>query len=149
MVPSETTFASGRIRSDSDIWSALKACQASDVVERAGGLDATIEPRGRIFLWVNVSYLRFTRALLADRPLLILDEATASVDRSTERKIADSRRSFCEAVPPLLSPTVSARLRNVTEFLVVHRGELVEEGQHSELMAKQGKYAALVTANGS
>lgn len=153
VVPQEVMLFSGTVRdnlcfgqnqSDARIWEALEACQARDVIEKLGGLDAAVQPRGQNFSMGERQLLAFARALLADRPLLILDEATASVDRATERKLQQATQQLLQGRTALI---IAHRLSTVTQcdrILVLHRGELVEEGSHEDLLRENGRYAALV-----
>ena len=153
VVPQEVMLFSGTVRdnlcfgqhqSDARIWEALEACQARDVIEKLGGLDAAVQPRGQNFSMGERQLLAFARALLADRPLLILDEATASVDRATERKLQRATQQLLQGRTALI---IAHRLSTVTQcdrILVLHRGELGEEGSHEDLLRENGRYAALV-----
>lgn len=126
--------------SDEEITAALKLVAADEIVERMGGLDATVGEGGGNLSSGEKQLLSFARALLADPKILILDEATASVDTVTEKKIQDAiaavirgRTSF--VIAHRLSTIVRADL-----ILAVSDGQIVERGTHRELMKKRGYY---------
>ena len=88
--------------------------------------------------------LTIARAMLLDPPMLILDEATSSVDIRTEQYI---QRSFREMMKGRTSFVIAHRLstiRNADLILVMDKGDIVEIGTHEELMAKGGLYSSLV-----
>jgi ATP-binding cassette subfamily B protein len=126
--------------SDEEIWKALRLVSAETIVERMGGLDAEVGEGGGTLSSGEKQLLSFARALLADPKILVLDEATASVDTVTEKRIQDAiaavihgRTSF--VIAHRLSTIVSADL-----ILAVHDGKIVERGTHHELMKKHGYY---------
>ena len=88
------------------------------------------------------------RAILADPQLLVMDEATSSVDTETELAI---QRALAEIFRGRISFVIAHRLstiRNATRILVVDDGRIVESGDHRELMATNGRYAALYRQQG-
>jgi len=89
--------------------------------------------------------LAIARALLADRPLLILDEATAAVDTDTERRLqAGLRRVLAGRIGIVIAHRL-ATVREATRILVLERGRIVEQGNHQELLARRGHYFGLYT----
>ncbi|MPN60978.1 Vitamin B12 import ATP-binding protein BtuD [bioreactor metagenome] len=89
------------------------------------------------------------RALLKNAPILILDEATASVDTATERLIQEAlERLMANRTSFVIAHRLST-IRKAHQILVMHHGRIVERGSHSELLALGGLYARLATIQGS
>jgi ATP-binding cassette subfamily B protein len=110
---------------------------------RAEGLDARVVERGTNFSGGERQLIAFARALARDPEILILDEATASVDPETERVI---ERGIAELMRGRTSIVIAHRLstvRRATRILVLHHGRLVEEGTHDALLEAKGVYARL------
>ena len=131
---------------DEEILAALKLVSADGIVSRMEkGLDSEVGEGGEMLSTGEKQLLSFARALLANPRILVLDEATASVDTVTEKIIQDTigtilrgRTSF--VIAHRLSTIVGADV-----ILVVHDGKIIERGTHRELMARQGHYHALFT----
>ena len=128
---------------DEQIMEALRMVSASEIVERMGGLDSDVGEGGSSLSTGEKQLLSFARALLADPRLLILDEATSSIDSRTEKVIQNAisvvtknRTSF--VIAHRLSTIVSADL-----ILVVRDGKITERGTHRELIEKKGYYYSL------
>ena len=128
---------------DEQIMEALRMVCAQEVVERMGGLDSDVGEGGSSLSTGEKQLLSFARALLADPRLLILDEATSSIDSRTEKVIQNAisvvtknRTSF--VIAHRLSTIVSADL-----ILVVRDGKITERGTHRELIEKKGYYYSL------
>lgn len=128
---------------DEQIMEALRMVCAQEVVERMGGLDSDVGEGGSSLSTGEKQLLSFARALLADPRLLILDEATSSIDSRTEKVIQNAisvvtknRTSF--VIAHRLSTIVSADL-----ILVVRDGKITERGTHRELLEKKGYYYSL------
>ena len=87
--------------------------------------------------------IAIARAILADPCLLILDEATSSIDTRTELKIQDAMLKLMEGRTSFIIAHRLSTIRNADKILVINAGEVVEQGTHDELLAKNGFYANL------
>jgi ATP-binding cassette subfamily B protein len=87
--------------------------------------------------------LSFARALVYDPKILVLDEATSSVDTETEFLVQDALRKFMAGRTSIVIAHRLSTIRYVDRILVLHKGRVVEEGTHAELLAKGGHYAKL------
>ena len=89
--------------------------------------------------------ISFARAILADPRILILDEATASVDTMTEAKIQAAMDAVTEGRTCVMIAHRLSTVRNADVILVVKNGKIVEQGKHNELLEKKGYYHELYT----
>jgi ATP-binding cassette, subfamily B, multidrug efflux pump len=113
--------------------------------ERAAGFDEAVGERGQLLSAGQRQLVSFSRALAADPAILILDEATSSVDSRSEELI---QRALGELLKDRSSLVIAHRLSTVQradQLLVLHRGRLVEQGRHEELLALGGVYHRLWT----
>jgi ATP-binding cassette subfamily B multidrug efflux pump len=130
--------------SDEALERALETSRARDVVERLpGGLDAPVTERGATLSTGERQLLAIARALAADPELIILDEATASVDSGTEARIEEATHNLLEGRSALVVAHRLSTVRRADKILVMHRGRLRESGTHQELLALGGLYAQL------
>ena len=123
---------------------ALSRVGALDIfLRRPGGLEARVDERGANFSAGERQLLAFARALYKDTPLLILDEATASIDSDTEVRLQAALEVVMEGRTALVIAHRLSTIRAVDRIVVFHRGRVVEAGSHDELIAKDGVYARL------
>jgi len=122
---------------------ALRRIGALDLFMRRGGLEARVDERGANFSAGERQLLAFARALYKDAPLLILDEATASIDSATEARLQTALEAVMEGRTALVIAHRLSTIRAVDRIVVFHRGKVVEIGTHDELIAQGGVYARL------
>ncbi len=130
---------------DEEIWQALELVAAGDVVRRLDkGLDSDVGEGGSMLSTGERQLISFARAILADPRILVLDEATSSVDTVTEKIIQEAIETVTAG---RTSFVIAHRLSTVADadvILSVRDGKIVEQGNHKELMAKKGYYYSLV-----
>ncbi|MBI1389186.1 MAG: ATP-binding cassette domain-containing protein [bacterium] len=123
---------------------AAKIVQAHPFIEKMPkGYDAEVKERGATLSVGQRQLLSFARALAADPRILILDEATSSVDTETEFLIQEAIERLIEGRTSLVIAHRLSTIQKADEILVLHHGEIVERGTHHELLARQGMYYRL------
>ena len=123
---------------------ALKLVSADEVVARLeNGLDSDVGEGGDLLSTGEKQLISFARAILADPRILVLDEATASVDTITEQKIQSAMDAMIHGRTSIVIAHRLSTIRNADLILVVHDGKIVERGRHGELMAAKGVYSRL------
>jgi ATP-binding cassette subfamily B protein len=110
---------------------------------REGGLHAKVEERGANFSAGERQLLAFARAVYRDAPILILDEATASVDSDTEARLQVALDAVMEGRTAIVIAHRLSTIKAVDRIVVFHKGRVVESGPHDELLALGGVYARL------
>lgn len=135
----------GRLKaSDEDVIAAAKAVGAHDfIMGLKNGYETSVEEGGVLLSVGQRQLISFARALLADPRILILDEATSSVDTQTEQII---QRALATLLKGRTSFVIAHRLSTITSadrIVVVDGGKIIEQGTHEELLAKQGMYYEL------
>ena len=102
-----------------------------------------VQERGSTLSQGQRQLLSFARALAFDPKILILDEATSSVDTETEMLIQDALKELLRERTAIIIAHRLSTIKNVDRILVIHRGEIWEEGNHQELLSRQGLYSRL------
>jgi ATP-binding cassette, subfamily B, multidrug efflux pump len=127
---------------------AAKAVGAHEfIVSLPDGYDTKIEQRGGNLSLGQRQLISFARALVADAKILVLDEATASIDSYTEMLIQRALKRVLEGRTGLVIAHRLATIRGADRIIVLQNGEVLETGDHEQLMAKGGIYAKLYTMN--
>ena len=129
---------------DEQILQALRLVSAESVVNRLEkGLDTDVGEGGDLLSTGEKQLISFARAILADPKILILDEATASVDTITEHKIQSAIETVIRNRTSVVIAHRLSTVRNADLILVVHDGKICEQGTHEELMSHRGVYYKL------
>ncbi len=133
-----------REATDADLWNALSAAHADQFVrELPEGLDTNVGERGVKLSGGEKQRLSIARALLKNAPILLLDEATASVDSETERQIQDALDRLMENRTAFVIAHRLSTIQNADQIYVLEKGSVIEQGTHATLLAEGGKYAEL------
>ena len=131
---------------EDQIWQAIRAVSAEDVIAHLEkGLDTDVGEGGDLLSTGEKQLISFARAILADPRILILDEATASVDTLTEAKIQAALESVTAGRTCLMIAHRLSTVRNADMILVVRNGRIVEQGTHAQLLQLKGYYFELYT----
>ncbi|WP_108396182.1 ABC transporter ATP-binding protein [Devosia submarina] len=131
-----------------DVIAACQAVGAHDFIMRLpGGYDSVLEQRGSNLSLGQRQLLSFARALVADAKILVLDEATANIDSYTERQIQKALVTLLKGRTGMVIAHRLATIRGADRIIVLQNGELIESGNHEELMPKGGLYAKLYNMN--
>jgi ABC-type multidrug transport system fused ATPase/permease subunit len=127
-----------------DVVRAAETVGAHEFVERLEeGYDTELQERGTRLSLGQRQLVAFARALLADPRILVLDEATSSVDIGTERKIESAlRRLLADRTAFIIAHRLST-IRDADLIVVLEHGRIVEQGSHAELLARRGLYTSL------
>ena len=131
---------------EEQIWAAIRAVSAEDVIAHLeNGLDTDVGEGGDLLSTGEKQLLSFARAVLAAPKILILDEATASVDTITEARIQAALEGVTAGRTSLMIAHRLSTVRNADWILVVRDGKIVEQGKHGDLLKLKGYYHELYT----
>ena len=154
MVLQDTWLFNGTIRdnirygrpeaTDAEVEAAAKAARCDHFIRTlAGGYDFVINEEGTNLSQGQRQLITIARAVLADRPALILDEATSNVDTRTEELIQHAMDELMRGRTSFVIAHRLSTIRNADVILVLRDGDIVEKGTHTELLARGGYYAEL------
>jgi ATP-binding cassette subfamily B protein len=132
---------------DAQLHEAAARAQATELIERhPEGLEGLVGERGRSLSGGERQRLSIARALLKDPPILILDEATSSLDATTERKVQAALDEVMKGRTTFVIAHRLATIRSATRILVFDQGRIIESGTFDELTAREGRFADLARA---
>jgi len=132
---------------DDQLREAAARAQALELIERhPQGLEGLVGERGRSLSGGERQRISIARALLKDPPILILDEATSSLDATTERKVQAALDEVMKGRTTFVIAHRLATIRNATRILVFDQGRIIESGTFDELIARSGRFADLARA---
>lgn len=157
IVLQDTFIFSGTIRdnirfgrldaTDKEVEEAAQAVDAHDFITKLpGGYETEVEERGSALSMGQRQLLSFARALLANPRILILDEATASIDTETELKIQNALKILLQGRTSFIVAHRLSTIRHADKIIVLDHGEIKEEGTHRELTSHDGVYNGLIEA---
>jgi len=131
-------------RTDEEIIAAAKAANAHSFIMRLPqGYDSNIGELGTKLSGGEKQRISIARALLKDAPILILDEATSSLDTEAEIEVQEALDNLMEGRTTLVIAHRLSTIRNADRIITLVNGEIVEEGTHETLLAKKGEYYRL------
>ena len=129
---------------DEEVIAAAKAAKAHHFIETLpGGYDMILNEEASNVSLGQKQLLTIARAILSDRKMLILDEATSSVDTRTEIQIQEAMDNLMQGRTSFVIAHRLSTIRNADMILVMENGDIVEQGTHEELLEKEGFYAEL------
>lgn len=131
---------------DAEIEAAVRAARAGFVHDLPQGLDTIVGERGLKLSGGERQRIAIARALLKDAPILVLDEATSSVDAANESGIQQALDALTGGRTTLMIAHRLSTVRDADRVIVMADGQIVEEGDHTSLLSRRGAYARLVAA---
>jgi ATP-binding cassette subfamily B multidrug efflux pump len=138
----------GRLNAtDEEVELAAKAVHAFDFITNLpNGFDTEVQERGNVLSMGQRQLISFARALLADPQILILDEATASIDTETELKIQEALKTLLAGRTSFIVAHRLSTIRSADKIIVLDHGKVMESGDHEQLMQQQKIYHGLIQA---
>ena len=131
---------------DEEVIAAAKTANADAFIRRLqNGYDTVLEGDGANLSQGQRQLLAIARAAIAKPPVLILDEATSSIDTRTERLIENGMDAIMEGRTVFVIAHRLSTVRNSNAIMVLEKGEVIERGSHDELLEQKGRYYQLYT----
>ncbi|QFT88694.1 putative ABC transporter ATP-binding protein [Bacillus sp. THAF10] len=132
---------------DEEVKAAAEAVGVNNFIERLkNGYETEVEERGNVLSVGERQLISFARALLADPSIIILDEATASIDTETEVQIQTALKKLLHGRTAIIIAHRLSTIREADKIIVLDHGNIMEQGNHDQLMEHQGIYYHLVKA---
>lgn len=132
---------------EEEIIQAAKAVKAHDfIVSLKDGYNTEVNERGSRLSVGQRQLISFARALLADPKILILDEATSSIDTKTEQALQEGLDRLLKGRTSFVIAHRLSTIKNATRIMVINDGQIIEQGSHDELMELKGEYHELYTS---
>jgi ATP-binding cassette, subfamily B, bacterial len=132
--------------SDEELYAAAEAARIHHVIAALPeGYDTVVGERGYRFSGGEKQRIAIARTILRNPPILVLDEATSSLDTETERLVQDALDRLSEGRTTIAIAHRLSTVRDADQIVVLDHGQVVERGRHEELLAAGGRYAALVS----
>jgi ATP-binding cassette subfamily B protein len=126
---------------DEQIWKAAENVGASDFIKRLpGGLDYDVQERGATLSAGQRQLISFVRAMVYEPAILVLDEATSSIDSETEHLIQKATEKLMKGRTSIVIAHRLSTIQNADKIVVIDKGLVVEEGSHEQLMEVKGIY---------
>ncbi|MCR4850154.1 MAG: ATP-binding cassette domain-containing protein, partial [Lachnospiraceae bacterium] len=133
-----------------EVEEAAKKAKCYDfIMQLPDGFDTVIGEGGASLSGGEKQRISIARCILKDTPIVILDEATASVDADNERAIQEAISELCKNKTLLVIAHRLKTIRDADQILVISDGEITERGDHASLMDKDGTYAHMVSLQAS
>lgn len=130
---------------DEEVVQAARAVGADPFIQQlSNGYQTEVEERGNVLSVGERQLLSFARALLANPKILILDEATSSIDTESELIIQEALNTLLNGRTSIIIAHRLSTIRDADKIIVLEHGNILEEGSHDELMVRKGKYFELV-----
>ncbi len=142
-IATNITLGDARIAESGMLDAARRAHIASHIEKLPSKYQEEVQERGATLSQGQRQLLSFARALAFDPKILILDEATSSVDTATELEVQDALRELLRNRTALIIAHRLSTIKNADRIFVVHKGEIWERGNHEELLKRRGLYAKL------
>jgi ATP-binding cassette subfamily B multidrug efflux pump len=142
-IAANITLGDSRVSEERMIEASERVHIAPFVEALPGGYQEEVQERGSTLSQGQRQLLSFARALAFDPKILILDEATSSVDTQTEMLVQDALQELLRNRTALIIAHRLSTIKNADRILVIHKGEIWEQGTHDELLARDGLYSRL------
>jgi len=136
--------------SDQEVWAAAEAVGAADFIKKyEDNLDLQVRERGAMLSVGQRQLIAFMRAYVASPSILVLDEATSSIDSESEKLIQQATKKITEGRTSLIVAHRLSTIKTADKIFVIEDGMVVEQGSHNDLLDLGGVYADLTTVRSS